>query len=147
MTDVSKYLDKTMTQLLEIVWTKDNIPTEDDSNVVRRHYSVTLKKLKDFSNEDVRFCLSQEIGLTYVVPLAIEILREDILAEGHMYPGDIVSNLLNVDAEYWDLHVNHALEVQGILSRALEKCAMDQEFDGQIGKGFNRKFDKFLARF
>ncbi len=146
MTQYSKYLDKSLTQLLEIIWTKDNVPAEDDSNVVREYYTVTLKKIKDFTNEDVRFCLSQETGLKFVVPIAIEILRDDILAEGDMYPGDIVTNLLRIDAEFWGLHTNLAIEVNNLCASGLEQIADDPELDGHTKKRLTRLIDRFLLQ-
>ncbi len=145
MANSAKYLDKTLQQLLDIKWTAENTPTDEDSNVVRRGYSVTLKQLKDFTYEDVRFCLSQEIGLIFVVPMAIDILNNDILAEGHMYPGDIVRNLLRVDAEFWNLHTDLALEVKRVCTCGLEQLLADQELDGHIKNPCIRMLEKLLS--
>ena len=45
--------------------------------------------------------IGQSIGLNYLVPLAIEVLKENILAEGHFYDGDLLNSVLTSDKVYW----------------------------------------------
>lgn len=45
--------------------------------------------------------IGQEIGLNYLIPLAIEQLAQNIFAEGDMYEGDLLTNVLDIDTEYW----------------------------------------------
>ena len=38
------------------------------------------------------------------MPIAIEVLRNNILAEGNLYPGDLLKSVLTVDAGFWNTH-------------------------------------------
>ncbi|MCX4681869.1 contact-dependent growth inhibition system immunity protein [Streptomyces sp. NBC_01433] len=57
--------------------------------------------------EDMRLLIGQDIGLPYLLPLALEVLRENRMANGHMYEGDLLSAVLtsnpSVRAEYPEL--------------------------------------------
>ncbi len=59
------------------------------------------KPLKDFSVEDLRIMIGQNIGLLFLIPLAIESLENDILSEGDYYEGDLLLIVLNSDPDYW----------------------------------------------
>jgi hypothetical protein len=41
------------------------------------------------------------VSLDVLVPLAIERLRDDPLAEGDLYPGDLLAALRRVDPGFW----------------------------------------------
>jgi hypothetical protein len=45
--------------------------------------------------------IGQDIGLEYLIPLALERLRADPYAEGDCYPGDLLVNVLGSDAGFW----------------------------------------------
>lgn len=74
------------------------------SFLVRRINELSKKKLKDYSIEDIRISIGQAIILPYLVPLALEKLRENILAEGDFYEGDLLFALLNVENTFWTKH-------------------------------------------
>ena len=42
--------------------------------------------------------IGQEIGLRYHMPMAVQILEREPLAEGHFYPGDLLSSVVRADA-------------------------------------------------
>lgn len=45
--------------------------------------------------------IGQNIGLKYLIPLAIEKLQENNLSEGEFYKGDLLNAVLTVDSNYW----------------------------------------------
>ncbi|MFI7502688.1 contact-dependent growth inhibition system immunity protein [Streptomyces sp. NPDC049687] len=51
--------------------------------------------------EDMRVLLRQDVGLAYLLPLVVEVLRLDPLAEGDMYQGDLLAAVLTRSAEVW----------------------------------------------
>jgi hypothetical protein len=57
--------------------------------------------LCDFTVENLRIMIGQDIGLEYLIPLALERLRADPYAEGDCYPGDLLVNVLGSDAGFW----------------------------------------------
>lgn len=45
--------------------------------------------------------IGQQISLRYLIPRAITILEANPLAEGDMYPSDLLSAVLHTDKTYW----------------------------------------------
>jgi hypothetical protein len=68
---------------------------------------ITITKLRakkplcEFEIEDLRILIGQSIGLPFLIPLAIEELEKDILAEGDFYEGDLLKSVLTSDVNYW----------------------------------------------
>ena len=75
-----------------------------DSHVTRRCHELRKVPLDSLQTEDLRLLISQEIGLEYIIPLAIEKLSTDILAEGDFYPGDLLKAVLSVTPVFWNTH-------------------------------------------
>lgn len=51
--------------------------------------------------EDMRLLIRQDVGLAYLLPLAMEVLRANPLAEGDIYEGDLLAAVLTRSAEVW----------------------------------------------
>jgi hypothetical protein len=45
--------------------------------------------------------IGQQIGLPYLVPVAIALLRTDPLTAGHCYEGDLLAAVLRADSRFW----------------------------------------------
>lgn len=96
------YRQQTLASLLN--YTDGEEPTEDDSYLIRTCGRLLHQKLADFSIEDLRIMIGQNIGLAYLIPLALEALDKNILAEGDFYPGDLLKSVLHSEKEYWRHH-------------------------------------------
>ena len=57
--------------------------------------------LNEYSIEDLRLMIGQDLGLPYLMPLAIEKLTNDLFVEGDMYEGDLLANVLKIDNAFW----------------------------------------------
>lgn len=90
---------KSLEVLEKEIWKE---PTYNSYLVITCH-KLRKKPLKDFEIEDYRIMIGQNIGLKYLIPLAIEILEKDILAEGDLYEGDFLQSVLASDENYWKL--------------------------------------------
>jgi hypothetical protein len=107
-------LDKSLEELEHAHWGK---PTSD-SYLVSTIHRLRRVPLRQFSVEDLRIMIGQNIGLQYLVPLALEHLRRDSLAQGDYYPGDLLKMVLDADAEFWQNHPEWHKEVEEIAQRA-----------------------------
>jgi hypothetical protein len=58
----------------------------------------------EFGVEELRLLITRQHSLHRYVPLALEILEENTLAEGDYYPGDLLQAVLSVDPNYWRAH-------------------------------------------
>ena len=72
-----------------------------NTHVVKECHRLRQIPLCRFTIEDLRLAIGQSMGLEYLVPLALERLRDDPLAEGAYYPCDLLVNVLGVDQEFW----------------------------------------------
>jgi hypothetical protein len=72
-----------------------------ESHLVKTCHQLRKKPLKEFEIEDLRIMVGQNIGLTFLIPLALEKLRENILAEGDYYEGDLLNSVLTNKEIFW----------------------------------------------
>jgi len=101
--DQKNYLEKTLEELENDNW--DNIPP-NASSLIKKIYLLRRKKIKNFSVEDLRVCIGQEMGLFYLIPEAIKKLEQNILTEGDYYPGDLLINVLRINNFFWINNIN-----------------------------------------
>jgi hypothetical protein len=91
---------KSLSQLVGPL-TKD---TSDSSALVTTCLALYEKPLRDFTVEDLRVMIGQEIGLEFLVALAIEVLEENPFVAGDYYPGDLLSMVVKVEPGFWKTH-------------------------------------------
>ncbi len=64
-------------------------------------YPTRSKAPSEYTVEELRVTIDRRLGLHRLVPIAIEVLEENPLAEGDCYPGDLLEAVLGVDKQYW----------------------------------------------
>lgn len=74
------------------------------SHLVHACYALRRKPLRDFTTEDLRMMIGQNIGLNYLMPMALEQLQRDPLVAGDFYSGDLLEKVLRVQADFWQTH-------------------------------------------
>jgi contact-dependent growth inhibition (CDI) system CdiI-like immunity protein len=67
--------------------------------------------------EDLRIMIGQNIGLSYLLPLAIEQLQHDPLVAGDFYPGDLLEAVLRVEPSFWGVQPHSRIAVQEIVDQ------------------------------
>ncbi len=72
------------------------------SHLVETIYKLRKKKLNEFTTEDLRITIGQNLSLPLLIPLAIDTLSNNILAEGDFYEGNLLKNVLHVKPEFWN---------------------------------------------
>jgi CDI immunity proteins len=77
------------------------------TNLVKTIYNLKKKPLKDYSVEDLRVSIGQNIVLPYLIPLAIKKLKENILSEGNFYPCELLNNVLSSDRSFWVANIEY----------------------------------------
>jgi hypothetical protein len=98
---------------------------EAPTRLVARCAELIKIPLNEYSIEDLRLMIGQGLGLSYLIPLAIEKLTKDLFAEGDMYEGDLLVNVLRIDHAFWkqcpdlwtqvnSLIVNRRYEIDGL---------------------------------
>ena len=104
-----------------------------DSNLVRTLYALRKKPIGEFTTEDLRITLGQGRGIPHLLPLALERLEADPFAQGHMYRGDLLMNILHAEPHWSGLQGARA-RVRLIVQRALEQLARVEPVDWAAGE-------------
>lgn len=110
MTDPSKTLEELEGQN----WGE---PTYD-SYLVKTIHRLRRKPIGEFTVEDLRITLGQQLGMEHLMALALEHLEVDPLVEGDFYPGDLLKAVMNLPHSYWLAHPNEPARMQKIADRA-----------------------------
>lgn len=132
--------DKTLEQLEKSYWPP--IREDERTRLVETCHQLRKKKLGDYTIEDLRCMVGQEIGLKYIIPLALDELEKDILAEGDFYEGDLLKFVLTSKLEFWKEEKENWDKMVSIFKTNEDKL---EAFDtsGTIKKGWFEAFDIF----
>lgn len=73
------------------------------------HLAISCHKLRKvplykLTPENLRMLIGQEIGLQYLIPLALDILEDNLLVSGDMFEGDLLCCVAKVSRQFWDNH-------------------------------------------
>lgn len=105
--------DRTLDELDPPAWGE---PT-DDSYLVTTCHALRRKPIGQFSIEDLRIMIGQEIGLRWLIPIALEALEADPLAEGDFYPGDLLVAVLRSPQDFWSREPECSERTKALVAR------------------------------
>ncbi len=118
-------IDKTLTQLEDDDW--GEAAPEEKSYIVRSILGLRHKRLRELDVEDLRMAIQQDIGLRYLMPLALKELERNPLAEGMHYPGDLLCAVLRASPKFYKGNPDLKRKVEIILERVLSGIQMWDE--------------------
>ncbi len=106
---------RTIEELEGIYWPE---PAEErKSNIVLKSNALRKKPLKELGIEDIRVGLVQQVGIIYIVRIAIDLLTHDPMLESLNYEGEILEALLNLPRSFWLRQPLLAAEVDKLYER------------------------------
>jgi hypothetical protein len=105
----------TLEQLEGGVWSEPLHPT----HLVSECHRLRRVPLGELTVENLRMLVGQHIGVQFLMPLALEELNDDPLAEGDCYPGDLLCAVLRIDADFWSRNETARAKVDAAARRAL----------------------------
>jgi hypothetical protein len=88
------------------------------SSIQKRSYKLYNTPITNFTIDDIRFMIGQEIGLKHLIPISIDYLREDILTEGMYYPGDLLKMVLTIHTSFWKNHQQEKKDLQSLIKKS-----------------------------
>ncbi|MFD7866445.1 contact-dependent growth inhibition system immunity protein [Streptomyces sp. NPDC057682] len=92
-------------------------PSPDSSRLVTTAHALRRRPIGELTVEDMRLLIGQHMGLPHLLPLALEVLRENPMAEGHMYEGDLLSAVLTRNPAIWAEFPELGRELNEIVSK------------------------------
>ena len=106
--------------------------------MVERCLTLCRIPLEKFTAEDLRLMIGQNFSLLYLIPPAMEHLRKDIFTEGDFFPGDLLKNVLSVDAKFWTENKMLWEELNELIKDSRDKLAIEKisttAFDSALKK-------------
>lgn len=97
----------------------------DATFLVRRCHELRTKPLRDFTVEDLRIMIGQQIALKHLVPLALERLQADPLVGGDDYPGDLLAAVLRADAAVWEWSPDLDVSLRNLIGNLDERSELE----------------------
>ncbi|MFN0007128.1 MAG: contact-dependent growth inhibition system immunity protein [Planctomycetota bacterium] len=91
-------------------------PPTYGSYLVQTYHKLRTKPVGEFTTEDLRIMIGQQDGLMFLVPLALDVLEENPMAEGDFYPGDLLGSVLRADPEFWRRNADWRSRLERIVS-------------------------------
>lgn len=92
------------------------------SYVVTTCHAVRRKPLRAVTPEELRLVIGQNIGLPWLVPLALALLRQAPLRCVSLSHGDLLASVVRVPASYW---VDHPDEKGQLLRDIIPQALRD----------------------
>jgi len=122
----NNWLEDSLENLENDIWVQLN--TNEGSHLIKTCNALRKKKLKDFTIEDLRIMIGQGIGLYFLMPIVINVLRNNLFAEGDMYKGDLLKNVLQVDPKFWNSNKNYWQEIYNLIKGKRQEI-LEMNFD------------------
>lgn len=114
---MSKNLLKKNLQQLEREFPNEILPKEK-LPLLPREKSFSLIPLEEFTIEQLCFMILHGFGWALLVPMAIEILTENPLAEGENIGYSLLGSILSIKASFWQKNLDLYRKVEEILQKA-----------------------------
>ena len=111
-------------------------PSEEaPTRLAKRCYELIKLPLNKYTIEDLRLMIEQEFGLLYLIPFVIEKLNDNLFAEGDMYEGDLLANVLRVPPTFWKQNPDLWAQVNNLITDRREEITSREismeKFDSQ----------------
>src|SRR5262245_28796046 len=91
-----------------------------NSLLVRESHRLRKKPVDEFTVEELRVMIGQQIGLDHLMPRAVNFLERQPLAEGDFFPGDLLLNVIRASDWLRARPEVHA-RIESIIQRALNE--------------------------
>ena len=88
---------KTLENLEKDYWVEPGY----ESHLVLTCHNLRKKPLNEFNAEELRIMIRQDIGLKFLIPIALETFENNILEEGDYYEGDLLEAVLKIEKSFW----------------------------------------------
>ncbi|VXB59238.1 conserved hypothetical protein [Flavobacterium sp. 9R] len=102
------------------------LSSDESSYLIKTCNSLRKKQLQDLTTEDLRLMIGQDIGLCFLIPIAIETLTDNLFSEGDMYEGDLLKSVLEVDTNFWKENKHYWQQLNDLIKDRMEEIAKMQ---------------------
>ncbi|WP_397447792.1 contact-dependent growth inhibition system immunity protein [Polaribacter sp. R77954] len=110
-------LEKSIEQLENNYWKKES---EFPTTLIEKCFEYRKIKLSELSTEQIRLLISQEIGIDFLIEIAIKKLEQNIIAEGNLYEGDLLDSVSKISTEFWSKNKFELKKLKTIIEKNKE---------------------------
>lgn len=141
---------KSLEQLENSYWSDE---LEFPSNLVKNCHLYRKKALNSLTVEELRLLIGQNIGLPYLIPIALNILIENPFSKGDCYPGDLLQNILRSNINYWKMNTVQVIFLLQVIQKYQDelKSFIYKEYEEETGlfpnPEINKDIDKAISNF
>lgn len=132
-------LNKSLQELEKCDW---GLP-QSDSPLESRCLRLRQVPLIDFKADDLVCMISQNIGIEYLVPLAMERLRVDPLADRDFYPGCLLGAVLEVSYSFWKKYPDLRAEVETMYNKLFVEESNEEDLTKYVVRELKRSYLTF----
>lgn len=120
----NNWKEKTIESLEKDIWGSP----DGESHLIKTCHALRKKQLKKFEIEDCRIMIGQDIGTKFILPIALDFLDENILAEGDFYKGDLLKSIIEINESFWASNKDCTERFNQIIER--QKSYLENEDKG-----------------
>lgn len=106
-----------------------------DSYVVQTCQKARRKPISQLSEEEIRLLIGQKIGLKYLLPIALSIVKENPFVEITFFEGDLLVQLLRLSYSDWKDNREELESLKIIVKGNLEEIKALREKDNELIDG------------
>ena len=120
---------KTIEQLENDIWEK---PSKFPTDLIEKCYRYRKISIVELTNEQIRLLISQQIGVEYLIGIALEKLERNILTECDFYEGDLLVAVSSLPTEFWNKNQTEFLTFKNIVeqnSESIKNELGEKKFD------------------
>ena len=77
-------------------------PPKSSTPLVAKVHRLRTIQIEKLEPKDIRLLVGQNVGLKYLIPIALDILQADLFIDAELYDGDLLQNVINVNNGFWD---------------------------------------------
>lgn len=129
---------KSVEELENDFWKDVDFPTD----LVKRCFLYRKIPIGELTPEQLRTLIGQNIGLEFLIPIALKFLDRDILLDAELYEGDLLNTVLDVDQRFLKKHNDIFKDIQRLVSK--EKVSIEMQNTGNQHRQLLKKIDAFL---
>ena len=126
----------TLESLENDFWKED--PHSQTIGLIEKCVRYRKIPIQNLTVEQVRMLIGQQISLDYLLPIAFEFLKEDILSHGDFYEGDLLESIFRANQNYWASRPLFHKKILEFLENGKEK--LDAEY---VDKDLKKKIEIF----
>ncbi len=134
-------MEQTLEQLENDIWDDSELMT----TLVSTCHRLRKKPIEQFTVEDLRIMIGQNIGTEYLLPKALNVLESNPLADGDFFAGDLLYCVITLPEKYWKKHPEHMYLARAVAVNAIKMLRGKEDVDS-IDQESIEEAEQFLAK-